>query len=175
MTPALRDRTHCQFRSRRQYRNMARIFALLLIGLVIGGSVGFVIGADFGAGQPEVPSADTTAHRHGAPLILTESDDVPEVRLAVEPDPVSGWNLNIQVERFVFAAERAGLAHVPGEGHAHIYVNGEKRARAYGPWVHIDALPPGAVEITVTLNTNDHRDLLLGGAVLSASVTVQNP
>ena len=93
--------------------------------------------------------------------------------LAVElvPDPVSGWNLHVETENFAFAPEHAGAPHVPGEGHAHVYVDGEKIARLYGPWLHVPALPPGAT-LEVTLNANDHRPLAMHGHPLAATAIV---
>ena len=105
---------------------------------------------------------------HGDGLYLSRAK-------ALSADPVSGWNLNSRTSNFVFAAERAGNAHVDGEGHAHVYVNGEKIARAYGEWFHIEALPTGPVEVEVVLNSNDHRALVVGDMPLSATLAFDNP
>lgn len=107
--------------------------------------------------------------------MVAPGEDAPSLALHMVPDPVAGWNLHLMTTNFAFAAERAGGPHVPGEGHAHIYVNGAKVARAYGNWFHLETLPPGTVEIEVTLNSNDHRALMVGDAPLSATVSFQNP
>lgn len=75
---------------------------------------------------------------------------------------MSGWNLRLKTTNFEFSPENANGPHQAGEGHAHLYVNGKKRARLYGRWFHIDRLPPGRVALTVTLNSNDHRPLAVG-------------
>ena len=123
-----------------------------------------------------MPAMDHSAHMHahGEGLALEPGASAPTLDIAVQPDPVSGWNLNIQTQNFRFAAEAAGKDHVAGEGHAHIYVNGEKLARAYGNWFHLETLPEGTVEIEVTLNSNDHRALLVGEVPLSAVLTFEN-
>ena len=156
---------------------MMRAIALLLIGLTFGGGIGFVIGASSGATPVDAPAMDHSshAHSHGEVLMIDPGLDVPELAVALYPDPVLGWNLNIAVEKFRFAAERAGLEHVPGEGHAHVYVNGEKVARAYGAWLHLEHLPFGSVEIEVTLNANDHRALMVGNVPVSATLSFENP
>ena len=87
---------------------------------------------------------------------------------------MSGWNLHIETENFSFSPENASLAHIDGEGHAHVYINGVKLGRFYGPWVHLDDLPEGEVTVEVTLNANDHRFLAVGDVALSQTLTIQN-
>ena len=113
-------------------------------------------------------------HDHTAPYALAAGEDAPTVALDVQRDPSSGWNLHVETTGFRFAPEHASGPHVPGEGHAHVYVNGEKIGRVYGPWVHLGTLPDGAVTIEVTLNANDHRPFAVGDRPVSASVTVRN-
>lgn len=106
-------------------------------------------------------------------LDLPDASDVPAVELNAERDAVSGWNLRIQTDRFRFAPEHASEGHVPGEGHAHLFVDGQKAARLYAPWYHLPSLTPGRHEIRVTLNTNDHRDLASGGRLIEAVIEVR--
>lgn len=133
------------------------------------------------SGSSEVPEAapamdhSSHAHVHGEGLMIEPGEAAPTLELDLRPDPVAGWNLNMKTENFVFAAERAGAEHVPGEGHAHIYVNGEKVARAYGNWFHLENLPTGQVEIEVTLTSNDHRSLMVGDMPVAATVSFDNP
>ena len=96
----------------------------------------------------------------------------PAVALSVKKDAMSGWNVQVMAKNFRFAPENASGAHKSGEGHAHLYVNGKKIARMYGPWFHIGKLPAGSAKIRVTLNTNDHRDLMVGEKLVEAIVTV---
>jgi hypothetical protein len=84
------------------------------------------------------------------------------------------WNLHLlTTTHFGLAPESAGGAFVPGEGHAYLYIDGEQGARVYGPWLHVDKLPYGLVDATVTLNANDHSQLAVGDAPLSATKQVQ--
>lgn len=96
---------------------------------------------------------------------------VPRVTIAVTPDAMSGYNLEIQTENFAFAPQRASSSALPNEGHAHLMVDGKKLARVYGNWFHIPVeavSAPGTHEIHVTLNANDHSDLVHDGAVIEA-------
>lgn len=156
---------------------MTRAFAFLLIGLVFGGALGFVLAPDTSVSEQAAPAMDHAAHAHvhGEALMLDAGNTAPTLTLDVAPDPVAGWNVNIRTSNFTFAPERAGQDHVAGEGHAHIYVNGEKVARVYGDWFHLDSLPSGTVEIEVTLTSNDHRALVVEDRPLSASVRFENP
>ncbi len=113
-------------------------------------------------------------HAHDEILVIQPSDTAPRLALAAAKDPVAGWNLNILTEHFEFSPQNASGPHVEGEGHAHVYVNGQKLGRYYGNWVHLDNLPTGRVVVDVTLNANDHRPLAVGGDPLAARITLQN-
>lgn len=151
---------------------------MLIIGLVFGGGLGFVLAASNGvtldghdhATDHGPTAADDHEAQHETPLVLS-ADEAPTVQIEAFPDPVSGWNLNIQTTGFLFSPRNAGLDHVAGEGHAHVYANGVKLGRVYGDWVHL-SLPEGEVEITVTLTANDHRPLAVGDRRIEASLTV---
>lgn len=162
---------------------MDRTIPMLLIGLVFGGGLGFTLAAAGGVtldghdhSDPAQHSAMSghadDAHDHGAPLDLP-AGEAPGLAFDVTEDPVSGWNLHIRTRDFAFAPEHASGRHVAGEGHAHVYVNGTKLARVYGPWFHLPDLPKGPAEVTVTLNANDHRPLAVGGEPISQSVTLK--
>ena len=103
------------------------------------------------------------AEHHGDAWAHPADVPAPTLSISVTPDPVSGWNLHLETTNFRFAPEASGIGAVAGEGHGHLYANGDKLARLYGPWHHIAALPKGEVEITVTLNTNDHRTIAVSG------------
>lgn len=167
-----------------------RSIALLIIGLVFGGGIGFVIAAgngitldghDHSTDLEGHASGHTGGHadRENSHTILHEQlasvppgADAPRLEIALTPDPVSGWNLKLITEGFRFSPQNVNGPHVPGEGHAHVYVNGEKVARLYGPWLHLDSLPDGPATIRVTLNANDHRALAIGQEPVVAITTI---
>jgi hypothetical protein len=104
---------------------------------------------------------------------LTEAEaPFPNLDLILHPDGASSRNLEISVENFVFDANQVNGANTPGAGHAHIYVDGIKLARTYGPWFHITGLSAGEHEIRVTLNANDHSQFAIDGTPVEATTTV---
>ncbi len=165
---------------------MNRAFAMLIIGLVFGGALGFVVAAANGVtldghdhATDHGPAVDQDEHAghadhsaHHEPLVISE-DEAPTLQIALFPDPEAGWNLNVQTTNFIFAPQNSGLAHVPGEGHAHVYANGIKLGRVYGDWMHL-SLPDGDVTVTVSLNSNDHRPLAVGDQMIEASTAVNS-
>ena len=120
------------------------------------------------------PQMDTTHwHAYGT-VEVPEGIPVPTITIELSEDASSGWNLHVITENFVFAPEHAGTEHYPGEGHAHIYVNGRMHARMYGQWFHLPQLGPGRHQIMVTLNSNDHNAYTVNEQLISdmAIVTV---
>lgn len=110
-------------------------------------------------------------HQHHEPV--EAAGPIPAVDLAVTPDPKSGWNVHATVENLVFAPRSAGLDHVDGEGHLHLYVDGEKVARLYGEWWHLDSLAAGEHEITVEATANNHSPYVVDDEPIAASVTIE--
>ncbi len=111
---------------------------MLLIGLVLGGGLGFATAASYGV---TLEGHDHGGHDHG------------------------GHDAR-------FAPEHAGQGDVPGEGHAHLYLNGEKIARIYGDWYHLAALPAGQNVLRVGLYSNSHKALAVNGAHLETEITL---
>lgn len=114
--------------------------------------------------------APADEHEHHEPI--EAADPIPAIDLSVTPDAKSGWNVRAEVENLAFAPRSAGLDHVDGDGHLHLYVDGEKVARLYGEWWHLDPLTAGEHEITVEATTNDHRPYVVDGEPVAASVTI---
>lgn len=148
--------------------------AALLGGVLVMGSTGtaWADGHGHGHGHHKAKGHGSGAHAHGVPLMIKPGPSAPAVALNVTQDAMSGWNVQVVARNFRFAPENASGPHNAGEGHAHLYVNNKKIARMYGPWFHIGKLPQGGAVIRVTLNTNDHRDLSVGGKLVEAVVTV---
>ena len=97
------------------------------------------------------------------------------IAITAEADADGGVDVRIATEGFRFAPEAVDQAHTPGAGHAHIYVDGVKLGRVFDSEYRIDQLPPGEHDIRVTLNTNDHSDLVFDGAKVEATTTVSVP
>ncbi|GIU91569.1 MAG: hypothetical protein KatS3mg011_0475 [Acidimicrobiia bacterium] len=103
------------------------------------------------------------------------ASEAPTLEVEVSPDPVSGVNLHLVTERFTWAPESASGPHVPGEGHAHVYVDGRKVARVYTPWFHLDGLQLGSHELRVDLTANDHAVYAADGEPVADTVLVEVP
>lgn len=120
-----------------------------------------------------IPPPGAQTHTHTA-----ESAAAPRpmsVRLDWQPDPLGGANLQIAAQGFAFAPHNAGAAHTPGEGHAHIYVNGVKVGRLYGPSFYLGKLAAGDNEVRVTLNANSHEPYTWNGAPVEATAAITIP
>lgn len=129
--------------------------------------------ADAHAHGPDAHGSDTHADAHAAMSHEPLESEIPVfVAIAAEAEDGGGVNVRIGTRRWNWAPQNVNAAHVPGEGHAHIYVNGEKLNRVYGPYYHIPGLSPGDHEIRVTLNANSHNPLTLNGEPIEATATV---
>lgn len=113
-------------------------------------------------------------HNHGT-LIISEGQPVPNVDLTVYEDTMRGWNLEIKLDNFAFAPENVNQANQPNEGHAHLYVNGEKITRIYGNWYYLPELPSGSNEIKIGLNANGHESLMYQGQMIEDTEIVNVP
>ena len=129
------------------------------------------------------PGDAMAAHRHGAGGASAKHDHgelhevgagepVPTISLNLTEDEGGGWNLEVVTAHFSFSPGNVNGPHVPGEGHAHLYADGVKIARLYGPWFHIGSLPEGTRRISVTLNTNDHKTYGRDGQPISAEAAL---
>ncbi len=111
----------------------------------------------------------------GTPTDLSATVAAPEgmsVQIVATPDAVSGVNIELVTTGFTFAPQNVNGDHVEGEGHAHIYVDGEKITRLYGSNFHLDNIDPGERTISVILNANTHQEYAIGDEVVAASTMV---
>lgn len=95
----------------------------------------------------------------------------PTISVDVLPDD-QGWVVRLATTNFEFAPDLVDGPHMPGKGHAHLYVSGTKVGRLYGASGRIGALPPGTHRVEVTLNTNDHRAYAIDGSPIVAVATI---
>ncbi len=111
-------------------------------------------------------------HKHHAKIETSGLQAVPSVKLEILKDSAAGWNLHLVTENFTFAPEKVNQVANGTEGHAHVYVDGNKVARVYGPWYHLSGLTVGSHIIRVSLNANDHSEFVLNGKPIEAIVEV---
>lgn len=111
-------------------------------------------------------------HMHPMGEEMVSGSGTPTIALMVHPDPASGYNLHAMIENFAIRADHAGAAHVPGEGHLQLTVDGAKGARVYGSWHYLPALGEGTHKIRLGLHTNDHRPYVKDGAPIASEVEI---
>lgn len=120
------------------------------------------------AEEPPVPPV-------GHEPLEVEQSTAPTIAVTAHPDPTAGWTLEITTTGFALTPENASGPHVDGEGHLHLYVNGIKVTRLYATSVYLPPLMPGQHEITVGLSANTHAPLAVGGELIAATVTIDQP
>lgn len=118
-----------------------------------------------------VGSATTAMMDHShIPIDVPGGVPVPSLSIQVERDWMSGLNLTLHTENYALIPPPAGLDMAAlmtasiqadtglAEGHAHLYVNGEKVQRIYGETLHLpDTLfKPGLNQISVSINNHGH-------------------
>lgn len=103
-----------------------------------------------------------------------EGEPAPRVAVSVTPEG-GGWQVQVAAQDFTFTEPLEGMGHIPGYGHGHLYLNGVKLQRMYGPDARVGSLMPGDYRFEVTLNTNDHRAYVVGDTPVTASVSVRVP
>ncbi|QPM91043.1 hypothetical protein [Pseudooceanicola algae] len=170
---------------------MKNQFLMLIIGLFFGAGFGFLISAgplpsghDHASHEghhvtapPAAPEDITPAAAPAgmSPMMPHDHSDTAENGAPVSVDfeafaeGEGSVNLHILTTDFRFAPNAVNTMPKTGEGHAHVYVDGEKMARAYGPWINLTGLDPGKqVTIRVTLNANNHQPLTQDGTPVEA-------
>ena len=131
-------------------------------------------GQDHDPTPEAVPMEDSHDHGgHDDETVAAASAMSVEVEAFV--DSVSGVNVHVIPAGFTFAARSVNGEHVDGEGHAHVYVDGEKISRVYTPWVYLGDLEPGEHEIRATLNSNHHPEYTWSGQVVEATAHITVP
>ena len=120
-------------------------------------------------------------HGHGDSSATTKDygtieSEVPiSIDITAEVDDSGGVSVEVITEGWLWTPENVDGEHVPGEGHAHIYVDDVKIDRVYGPSYHLEGLEPGERQVRVTLNTNSHSELTYDGKAVEAIALVTIP
>ncbi|MFD5514000.1 hypothetical protein ACFWIB_40785 [Streptomyces sp. NPDC127051] len=141
----------------------AVVFGLLTAGVAANSGDSRTVGHVLNVTSPD-----------GHPLRQVPADAAPKLTLKVSKDSVSGWNLHLVTEAFIFAPEHAGGPVQANEGHAHVYVDGRKIARVYGPWFHVpaEAVPEGKHTLSASLTANDHTVWAVANKIITAEVEI---
>lgn len=142
----------------------------IALSLVIGFGGGYLLANRGSNTEKDYPHTDSSMKPHG--MYEVSSANAPMVSFSVAEDAKSGWNITIDTRNFTFTPKNVNQANVEGEGHAHLYIEGEKIARLYGPYFHYAGDFDGTKTFRVTLNANDHSEYAIDGKVIEASLPV---
>lgn len=119
---------------------------------------------------------NTTSSDHGhshKTVDVSNLSQIPSLKIEVFPDKMKGWNLYLNTSNFEFISPTIENSN-PNQGHGHLYINGVKVGRIYGNWFYLSELPQGKNEIKVTLNTNNHQDLIYNGKVIGDRTLIEH-
>ena len=120
------------------------------------------------------------AHSDGAMSIHEVSkDDAPTATMNIEKDPTGGFNVRVVTTNFTWRPEMASMEYVPGEGHAHVFLDGRKIMRIYNEWFHLNtyqfATRAGKQLVSIEFVGNDHAPYTIQGAPVGDQQIVDVP
>lgn len=116
---------------------------------------------------------DDGGHQHGMAMEVAEGLPTPSITLEATADPRGGWTLHAMPMNHRIAPENASTDPVDGEGHMHLFIDGERIGRIYNEWIAIPALGEGTHEIRVELSANNHSALAIDGDIIDQTITVE--
>jgi hypothetical protein len=103
----------------------------------------------------------------------------PKAILDIQKDPTGGFNVQVVTTNFVWRPEMASMKHVPGEGHAHVYLDGRKIMRIYNEWFHLNtyqfSTKAGEQLLSIEFVGNDHSPYTVQGLPVGAEQIVDVP
>lgn len=126
-------------------------------------------------------------HSH-IPIDVPSNAPTPRLSLELSRDVMSGFNLTLKLSHYQFTVPPANMSMQEMmsvgqlsrqgylQGHAHLYINGEKIQRIYGQYVHLpqELFKNGINNISVTLNNHGHMYWLADTKKILATLTI-NP
>ncbi|MEC7256348.1 MAG: copper chaperone PCu(A)C [Pseudomonadota bacterium] len=121
------------------------------------------------ATRARIATATPSHAMHGmdAAYDVPAGETPPRIGVVLSPDG-DDWQVRLDLRDITLSPDTVDMPHQPGQGHAHLYLNGLKLQRMYTPEARIGTLPPGRHIVEVTLNTNDHRAFRVNGETVSA-------
>ena len=106
-------------------------------------------------------------------------ETAPRATLDIQKDPTGGFNVQVITSKFVWRPEMASMQHVPGEGHAHVYLDGRKIMRIYNEWFHLNTYQfstrSGEQLLSIEFVGNDHSPYTIQGVPVGAEQIVDVP
>ncbi|MBU9723387.1 MULTISPECIES: hypothetical protein [Bacillaceae] len=119
---------------------------------------------------------DVMAHGLGSIDIPEEqAEDAPTIEGVIHERRDGVWQVTLKTSNFTFTPEKAGLTGVEqrlDEGHAHLYINGEKIGSIFEQKITLPSLAPGTYEIKISLNGHNHEVFTLEGKEIAFKTEV---
>ena len=120
------------------------------------------------------------AHTSGATSVHEIAQEAsPQATLEIKKDPTGGFNVHVVTRNFVWRPEMASMKHVPGEGHAHVYLDGRKIMRIYNEWFHLNTYQfstrSGEQLLSIEFVGNDHAPYTIQGLPVGTEQIVDVP
>jgi hypothetical protein len=121
-----------------------------------------------------------SAHSSGAMTIHEVSkEESPTALMKILKDPTGGFNVQVVTTNFTWRPEMASMKYVPGEGHAHVFLDGRKIMRIYNEWFHLNtyqfATRSGEQLLSLEFVGNDHAPYTIQGAPIGDQKIVDVP
>ena len=125
-------------------------------------------------------STPVSAHSSGAMTIHEVSkEESPTALMKIVKDPTGGFNVQVVTTNFTWRPEMASMKYVPGEGHAHVFLDGRKIMRIYNDWFHLNtyqfATRAGKQLVSVEFVGNDHAPYTIQGVPVGDAQIVDVP
>lgn len=125
-------------------------------------------------------NAPVQANSNGATSIHEISNDsAPTASLEIEKDPTGGFNVHVVTTNFTWRPDMASMKYVPGEGHAHVFLEGRKIMRIYNEWFHLNtyqfATKAGEQLLSIEFVGNDHAPYTIQGVPIGDQRIVDVP
>lgn len=117
------------------------------------------------AATTETTEADGHSHDGVADAMPWDGPEAPSISVSVTGDAASGWDIAADIQGLTFSSPTID-EHTPGEGHTHVFLDGELLMMSYHATVHVTDLEPGPHTAMVTLSRNDHMDYSLDDELL---------
>ncbi|MGH1487863.1 MAG: hypothetical protein ACRBK7_00465 [Acidimicrobiales bacterium] len=166
--------------------SLAALFAMLLFLAACGdtttdtegsqaGSEGSESTDDTASSDGEMSEMEHGGHDHGSAIDVPAGMAVPDITVSAVADTVSGHNVFIELSDFTITPENASTDPVDGEGHLHLYVDGERQMRFYNQAIVLQGLEPGDHEVMVEVSANNHSAYAVDGAPIRAMTTITVP
>jgi hypothetical protein len=106
-------------------------------------------------------------------------ESAPKATLDIQKDPTGGFNVQVVTSNFIWRPEMASMQHFPGEGHAHVYLDGRKIMRIYNEWFHLNTYQfstrAGEQLLSIEFVGNDHSPYTVQGLPVGAEQIVDVP